>query len=106
MRMEQARGIEPMYPVWKTGAQPLCQARFTLLIVPLTCLMLTGCVTTGTNIPIAVSCVKEAPAVPVVATEAEILAMTEYAATLTTWTERLLLKAYAAKAEAVIAACQ
>ena len=69
--------------------------------------ILSGCATAPTaSIPVPVSCVKEAPAVPVVATEAEILAMTEYAATLTTWTERLLLKAYAAKAEAVIDACR
>ena len=43
---------------------------------------------------------------PQTATEGEIIAMSEYAATLTVWTERLMLKAYAAKAEAVIQACR
>ena len=67
---------------------------------------LTGCATLDAKVAIPVSCIKDAPAVPQTASEAEILAMSEYAATLTTWTERLELKAYAAKAEAVISACR
>ena len=67
---------------------------------------MSGCVTTAPTIPIAVSCVKEAPAMPLTATEAEILAMSDYAATLHTYTERLLLKAYALKASAVIDGCR
>lgn len=73
----------------------------------LLCISLTGCATPPTAaIPIPVSCVKEAPAKPATVSEAEILAMNDYAATLTTYTERLLLKAYADKAEAVISACR
>ena len=68
--------------------------------------ILSGCVTTGGNVPIPVSCVKEAPVVPQTAQEAEIAAMSDYAATLTVWTERLLLKAYAEKASATIEACK
>ena len=79
-----------------------------LHIVLLSCAaIISGCATAPTaSIPIAVSCVKEAPAVPVVATEAEILRMTEYDATITVWAERLLLKAYALKADAILIGCQ
>ena len=74
-------------------------------------LLLAGCATgptvpTVVRVPVPVACVKDAPVAPETRPEAEILAMDDYAATLTTWTERLLLKAYAAKAEAVIAACR
>ena len=69
--------------------------------------ILAGCATPdAAKVPILVSCVKEAPAKPATASEAEILAMSEYAATLVTWTERLTLKAYAEKADAVIQACR
>ena len=62
---------------------------------------------TVTLVPTPVSCIKrDPPAKPQVAPEAEILAMSDYSATLTTWTERLLLRAYAEKAEAVIQACR
>lgn len=67
--------------------------------------ILSGCATTG-PLPIAVSCVKEAPTKPQTTAEAEILRMDDHAATLTAWTERLLLKSYAEKAEAVINACR
>jgi hypothetical protein len=50
--------------------------------------------------------VKDAPEKPTTVAEAEILRMDDYAATLTAWTERLALKSYAEKAEAVIAACR
>ena len=43
---------------------------------------------------------------PQTASEAEILAMSDYAATLTVYTERLLLKAWGAKAEALLQACR
>lgn len=71
-------------------------------------LALVGCATGPTaTLPVAVSCIKgEPPAVPVTASEAEIQAMDDYAATLTTYTERLLLKAYSVKADAVIRACK
>jgi len=73
--------------------------------------ILSGCasnpaVPTVTKVPVPVSCVKEAPEKPVTVSEAEILAMSEYAATLTTWTERLLLKSYAERAEAALEACK
>ena len=43
---------------------------------------------------------------PQTATEAELLAMSEYASTLTIWTERLELKAFALKAEALLTGCR
>jgi len=55
---------------------------------------------------VSVSCVKEAPEKPQTQDEVAIFAMDEYAATITVWTERLTLKAYAEKAEAVIQACR
>ncbi len=58
------------------------------------------------EIPVLKSCVKEAPVMPQTTDETAIKAMDDYAATLVTWTERLLLKAYALKAEAVIGACK
>lgn len=69
----------------------------------LCCTALLGCV--GPQ-AVSVSCVMEVPEKPQTRQEAEILAMDDYAATLTTWTERLLLKSYAEKAEAVIQACR
>lgn len=73
-------------------------------------LLLAGCssnpaIPEVTKVPVVVSCVKNAPAKPATASEREILAMDDYAGTLTVWTERLLLKAYAEKTEAVIMAC-
>ena len=69
--------------------------------------ILAGCATAPTaKIPVAVSCVKEAPTKPQTADEAALKAMDDFAATLTTWTERLRLKAYAEKADAVIQACR
>ena len=55
---------------------------------------------------VSVSCVKDAPEKPATTDEKALLAMDDYAATLTTWTERLVLKAYSEKAEAVIQACR
>ncbi len=71
-------------------------------------LLLSGCagLTTTAKVPVPVSCVQEAPVKPLTASESDILAMTDYAATLTAWTERLTLKAYAEKAEVVIQACK
>lgn len=70
--------------------------------------ILAGCATGPTaTVPVAISCIRGTPpTVPQTATEAEIIAMSDYAATLTTYTERLLLKAYSAKADAVIQACK
>ena len=69
---------------------------------------LAGCATTAptVKIPVAVSCVKEAPTKPDTTDESAIKEMDDFAATLTTWTERLTLKAYAEKADAVIQACR
>ena len=69
--------------------------------------MLSGCATAPTaSIPIPVSCLKsDPPAMPQTLTEAEILSMSDYSATLQTYTERLLLKAYSAKADALLRAC-
>ncbi len=74
--------------------------------------ILAGCQTspsipTVTKVPVAVSCLKDKPPEkPATQDEAAILAMTDYAATLTAWTERLLLKAYAEKADALLQACK
>lgn len=73
--------------------------------------MLAGCagqpqIPAVTKVPVPVSCLKEAPPPkPSTAEESTILAMTDYAATVTTWTERLTLKAYAEKADALLKAC-
>ena len=68
--------------------------------------LISGCATQEAKIAIPVSCLREAPpAMPQTLTEAEILAMSDYAATLQTYTERLLLKAYSAKADALLRAC-
>lgn len=70
-------------------------------------LLLSGCATDQpSRLPVPVSCVKAAPEKPATQDEAAILAMSDYAATLTVWTERLMLKSYAEKAEAVINACK
>ena len=59
------------------------------------------------RVPVPVSCIQgEPPAKPDTLSEAEILVMDDYAATLTVWTERLLLKSYAVRAEAVILGCR
>ena len=68
--------------------------------------ILAGCATPSATVPVLQSCVKEAPIMPATVSEKEILAMDDYAATITVWTERLLLKAFALKAESVIAACK
>ena len=75
-------------------------------------LLLAGCATVPTvpavvKVPVAVRCLPaDVPAKPETRPEAELLAMDDYAATLTAWTERLLLKAYSEKAEAIIAGCR
>ena len=67
----------------------------------------TGCATLDAKVAVPVSCLKsEPPPVPQTATEEEILAMSEYASTITVWTERLELKAFALKAEALLIACK
>ena len=73
--------------------------------------VLTGCSTAPklperVLVPVPVACVKEAPAVPTLRSEAEILAMDDYAATIVTYGERLELRAYAEKASVLIAACK
>ena len=72
-------------------------------------LSLSGCssLPAVVKVPTPVNCVKgEPPAKPATTDEAALLKLDDYAATLTTWTERLTLKAYAEKADAVIQACR
>ena len=70
-------------------------------------LLLTGCATAPTaKLPVAISCVKEAPQKPATTDEAAILKMDEYAATIVTWTERLTLKAAVEKYDAIVQACR
>ena len=71
------------------------------------CAALSGCASDPAKIAIPVSCLKsEPPAVPQTLPEADILRMDEFAATLTVWSERLLLKAYSAKADSLLQACK
>jgi len=59
------------------------------------------------KVPVPISCIQgEPPAKPDTLSEAEILVMDDYAATVQTWVERLLLKSYAIRAEAVILGCR
>lgn len=59
------------------------------------------------KVPVPVSCITgEPPAKPETTDEAALMKLDDYAATLTAWTERLTLKAYAEKADAVIQACR
>ena len=74
--------------------------------------LIAGCASTGTQVPEKVlvpvikPCVTNTPEKPQTTDEKTLLGMDDYAVTLTTWTERLLLKVYAEKAEAVISACR
>ena len=92
------------------GATRVYPGRTGLLLVPTAAVLiiaLSGCATLDAKVAVPVSCLKsDPPSVPQTATEAEILAMSEYAATLTIYTERLLLKAYSAKADALLQACR
>lgn len=76
-----------------------------------TCLLSAGCVTdpaipTVVKIPVIQPCIKEAPEKPQTIAEADILKMDEFQATMVVWVERLLLKAFAEKADAIISACR
>ena len=74
--------------------------------------VLAGCATgpqvpAVVKVPVPISCIQgEPPAKPETASEAEILAMDEFAATISVWTERLMLKSYAVRAEAIILGCR
>ena len=58
-------------------------------------------------VPTPVACLSAPPPeVPPLRSEAEILAMDDYAATLVTYAERLELRAWAEKAEALLLACR
>ena len=77
----------------------------------LVCLLLAGCATTGAVpekvlVPVPVPCVKSAPLKPFTMEESALLGMDDYSATITAWTERLLLKSYADRAEALLIACR
>ena len=97
----QGSNLRPFSVATLWGLEP-----HTLHATALLCLILSGCATLDAKVAIPVSCVKDAPAKPQTAPEVEIAAMSDYAATLTIWTERLLLKAYAEKASATLEACK
>ena len=86
-------------------------ARAIVFCAP-TVLFAPGCATdpaipTVVQVPVAVSCIRGEPlAKPETRAEEEILSMPEYSATLTVWMERLLLKAWAEKAEALLQGCK
>ena len=102
-----SRRVQPfMYRMMGATMPPRTMPATKCGAVILSIILFQGCATLDAKVAIPVSCIKDAPAVPVTASEAEILAMSEYAGTLTTWTERLELKAYAAKADAIIQACR
>ena len=75
-------------------------------------LMLAGCTTAPklperVLVPTPVSCLSAPPPeVPALTDESALLAMDEYASTLTVWAERLELRAWAAKAEALLLGCR
>ena len=74
-------------------------------------LLLAGCssapqVPAVVKVPVPVACVKDAPMKPLTMDESVILKMDDYAATIQVWTERLLLKGYADRAEALLEACR
>ena len=74
-------------------------------------LLLAGCATapqvpTVVKVPVAVPCVTAPLDKPLVMDESVLLALDEYAATIQVWTERLILRAYSEKAEAIIQACR
>lgn len=80
-------------------------------VILLMCAALAGCasapkVPERVLVPVPVACIKEAPDVPTTMDDAVILQMDDYAATMQVWIERLLLRSYALKAEALIAACK
>src|SRR3990167_6857853 len=74
--------------------------------------ILAGCATgpqvpAVVKVPVPISCIHgDPPAKPDTLSEAEILVMDDYAATLTVWTERMMLKSYAVRAEAIILGCK
>lgn len=82
------------------------------LILCCAALWLTGCATGPTvpsvvRVPVPTPCLSAPPPErPQTHSEAEILAMTEYEATIITWVERLQLLAYGEKAEALLLACR
>jgi len=75
-------------------------------------IILIGCTSAPTVpervlVPTPVPCLSAPPpAPPETRSEAEILSMDDYAATMQAWIERLSLKAYAAKADALLQACR
>ena len=74
-------------------------------------LLLAGCssapqVPSVVKVPVPVACVKDAPMKPLTMDESVLLKMDDYSATIQTWTERLLLKSYADRAEALLEACR
>lgn len=93
---------------WAAGAQQFKAlfSRKTVSSVLAGAVLLTACATPTGNVPIPISCMKDAPAKPATTDEAALKAMDDYAATITVWTERLTLKAYSEKADAIIQACR
>ena len=68
---------------------------------------LTGCATLEARVAIPVSCLaSDPPAMPQTTDEAALLRLDEYQATLLIWTERLELKAFSLKADALLQACR
>lgn len=106
--MERDVGLEPINrTVWKTGGQTRWPIPLMLTI------LLSGCATAPALpktvlVPVPTPCVAAAdvPAVPTLTDEAAILAMSDYGATLTVYAERLALRSYAARADAIIQGCR
>jgi hypothetical protein len=57
------------------------------------------------DVPIPVSCVREAPRAPALVTDAELRAMNEYQLPLALWRDRLQRRSYERELEAVVQAC-
>ena len=57
-------------------------------------------------VPVAVPCVQEIPSRPAVQSDAEILALSDYGAVVALRRRDLLMQAWAAELEALLAACR
>jgi hypothetical protein len=62
--------------------------------------------TVRVEVPVPVPCVQDVPSRPMLYTEAEILAMDPYRATIATWRDRRLAVDHVGVLEAVLRACR
>jgi len=105
-------GVQRIIGIWRR--KPMIRfagKKYVPVHVAILCITLTGCPSAPTVpdkvlVPVIRPCVTNPPQKPATTDEKALLAMDEYAATITTWTERLLLKGYAEKADAALQSCR